>query len=62
MFFEVADDRLDGGAPFELALDLRRDAALFARNTPLILGQKKGALQQRTPSDKLGGTSVIPAN
>jgi hypothetical protein len=27
LFLEVADDRLDGGASFELALDLRRDAA-----------------------------------
>jgi hypothetical protein len=26
----VADDGLDGGPPFELALDLRRDAALLA--------------------------------
>ena len=28
MFLEMTDDRLDGGTPFELALDLRRDAAL----------------------------------
>jgi hypothetical protein len=30
VFLEVTDDRLDGGASFELALDLRRDAALLA--------------------------------
>jgi hypothetical protein len=30
MFLEMADDRLNGGTPFELALDLRRDAALPA--------------------------------
>jgi hypothetical protein len=27
MFLEMADDGLNGGTPFELALDLRRDAA-----------------------------------
>jgi hypothetical protein len=27
---EMADDGLNGGTPFELALDLRRDAALLA--------------------------------
>jgi hypothetical protein len=30
MFLEMADDGLNGGTPFELALDLRRDAALLA--------------------------------
>ena len=41
MFFEVADDRLDSGAPFELALDLRRDAALLAGrvNLELVIGR-----------------------
>ena len=37
MFFEVADDRLDGGASFELALDLRCDAALLAARVDLEL-------------------------
>jgi hypothetical protein len=30
VFFEVADDGLDGGPSFEFTLDLRRDAALLA--------------------------------
>jgi hypothetical protein len=30
VFLEVADDRLDGGASFELMLDLRREAPLLA--------------------------------
>jgi hypothetical protein len=33
----VADDRLDGGASFEFALDLRRDAALLACVVDLAL-------------------------
>jgi len=30
VFLEVADDGLDRSPPFELALDLRREAALLA--------------------------------
>jgi len=30
MFLEMADDGLHCGTPFELALDLRREAALLA--------------------------------
>ena len=37
MFFEMADDGLNGGTPFELALDLRRDAALLAARVDLEL-------------------------
>jgi hypothetical protein len=37
VFLEVADDRLDGRASFELALDLRRDAALLAGGVDLEL-------------------------
>ena len=44
MFFEVADDRLDGGAPFELALDLRRDAALLAGRVDLELVIGRGVV------------------
>jgi hypothetical protein len=41
MFFEVADHRLDGGAPFELALDLRRNTAPLAGrvNLELVIGR-----------------------
>ena len=35
MLLEMADDRLNGGTPFELALDLRRDAALLAARVDL---------------------------
>jgi hypothetical protein len=34
MFFEMADDGLNGGTPFELALDLRRDAARRRNASP----------------------------
>jgi hypothetical protein len=37
MFLEMADDGLNGGTPFELALDLRRDAALLAGRVDLEL-------------------------
>ena len=37
VFFEVADDGLDGGPSFEFALDLRRDAALLATRVDLDL-------------------------
>ena len=37
VFLEVADDGLDGGPPFEFALDLRRDAALLAAGVDLEL-------------------------
>src|SRR6266545_3068872 len=41
VFLKVADDGLDGGPPFELALDLRRDAALLAGgvNLELVVGR-----------------------
>ena len=35
VFLEVADDELDGGPPFEFALDLRRDATLLAARVDL---------------------------
>ena len=35
MLLEMADDGLNGGTPFELALDLRRDAALLAAGVDL---------------------------
>jgi hypothetical protein len=46
VFLKVADDGLDGGPPFELALDLRRDAALLAGgvNLELVVGQQRRAL------------------
>ena len=37
VFLEVADDGLDGGPPFEFALDLRREAALLAARIDLEL-------------------------
>jgi hypothetical protein len=37
VFLEVADDRLDRSPPFELALDLRREAALLAARVDLEL-------------------------
>jgi hypothetical protein len=37
VLLEVADDGLDGGPPFEFALDLRRDAALLAAGVDLEL-------------------------
>src|SRR6516162_8585178 len=37
MFLEMADDGLNGGTPFELALNLRRDAALLAARVDLEL-------------------------
>jgi hypothetical protein len=37
VLLEVADDGLDGGPPFEFALDLRRDAALLAARVDLEL-------------------------
>jgi hypothetical protein len=36
-FLEVADDGLDGGTPFELALVLRRDVTLLAGRVDLEL-------------------------
>jgi hypothetical protein len=37
MFLEMADDGLNGGTPFELALDLRREAGLLAARVGLEL-------------------------
>jgi hypothetical protein len=37
MFLEMADDGLNGGTPCELALDLRREAALLAAHVDLGL-------------------------
>jgi hypothetical protein len=42
MFLEMADDGLNGGTPFELALDLRRDAALLASYLDLPQDSDKG--------------------
>src|SRR5260221_13938570 len=44
---EVADHRLDGGPPFELALDLRRDAALLAGGVNLELVVGRGVVARR---------------
>jgi hypothetical protein len=44
MFFEMADDGLNGGTPFELALDLRRDAALLAGRVDLELVIGRGVV------------------
>src|SRR5262249_8026323 len=44
MFLEMADDGLDGGAPFELALDLRREAALLAARVDLELVIGRGVV------------------
>jgi len=37
MFLEMADNGLNGGTPFELALDLRREAALLAAGVDLYV-------------------------
>jgi hypothetical protein len=37
MFLEMADDGLNGVTPFELALDLRREAGLLATRVELEL-------------------------
>jgi len=51
MFLEMADDGLNGGTPFELALDLRREAALpvdsrrfttVVKDGPMPSGAQKG--------------------
>ena len=44
MFLEMADDGLNGGTPFELALDLRRDAALLAGRVDLELVIGRGVM------------------
>jgi hypothetical protein len=44
MFLEMADDGLNGGTPFELALDLRREAALLAARVDLELVIGRGVV------------------
>src|SRR5262249_21656089 len=44
MFLEMADDGLNGGPPFELALDLRRDAALLVARVDLELVIGRGVV------------------
>ena len=44
VFLEVADDGLDGGPPFEFALDLRREAALLAARVDLELVIGRGVV------------------
>jgi hypothetical protein len=44
MFLEMADDGLNGGTPFELALGLRRDAALLAGRVYLELVFGRGVV------------------
>ena len=44
MLLAMADDRLNGGTPFELALDRRREAALL--EVFAIGGLQSGYLQQ----------------
>src|SRR5262249_32279702 len=44
MFFEMADDGLNGGTPFELALGLRRDATLLAAGVDLALVFARGVV------------------
>jgi hypothetical protein len=50
MFLEMADDELNGGTPFELALDLRRDAALLAARVDLelVIGLQSGSRDRRS--------------
>jgi len=50
LLLEVADDGLDGGPPFELALDLRRDRRFLATRVDKdLLGRNPAA--QRTAHD-----------
>src|SRR2546421_9782818 len=49
VFLKVADDRLDGGPPFELALDLRRDAALLAGGVDLETCDRAGRCGRAAP-------------
>jgi len=42
MFLEMADDGLNGGTPFELALDLRREAALGSPPSDRTEPRQKG--------------------
>ena len=44
VFLEVADDGLDRSPPFELALDLQRDAALLAARVDLELMIGRGVV------------------
>src|SRR5262249_1606031 len=44
MFLEMADDGLNGGTPFELALDLQREAALLAARVDLELMIGRGVV------------------
>src|SRR5260221_6817586 len=44
VFLKVADDGLEGGPPFDLALDLRRDAALLAGGVSLELVVGRGVV------------------
>ena len=44
MLLAMADDRLNGGTPFELALDRRREAALLAARVDLELVIGRGVV------------------
>ena len=62
VFLEVADDGLDGGPPFEFALDLRREAALLAARVDLELVIGWGvvaAIARKSPSKGQKPTNSI---
>ena len=58
MFLEMADDGLNGGTPFELALDLRRDAALVAARVDLELVIGRGGSRMLPMSACICGMTV----
>jgi hypothetical protein len=61
MFLEMADDGLNGGTPFELALDLRREAALLAARVDLelVIGRATIAPGTRPSVASQGGGNLI---
>jgi hypothetical protein len=54
----MADDGLNGGTPFELALDLRRDAALLAAGVDLELVIGRGV--PRYPASVMQRSRMLP--
>ena len=56
---EMANDRLDGGPSFHLALDLRGDTALLAGGVDLEL-VCGGALWPRYPASAMARSMVFP--
>jgi hypothetical protein len=63
MFLEMADDGLNGGTAFELALDLRREAALLAACVACLAQGQQGnwncqrAGHEITPTGNVGKRS-----